>query len=288
MISIYSDPPRDISLVIRLRNLFGGFSNLFGWIFFGFGMIFVWVFTLQSDLTGWFHFRGTLEKATGIVTTVSATDMTVNERRVYKYQYQFEDRDGNAHQNYSYSPNHSLWKGDSITIEYPENNPGISRIEGMGRGQLGLLGLMPAIFPIIGLFFIYFGLKRGIRTNFLLKQGYFADGTLIDKQPTNTRINNQTVFKLTFRFAARDGNQYEIHAKTHRPHLLEDQRTEKLIYSNRNPKKAVMFDTINGNLNLGPDGSIEAGSISGLIAVLFVPMLSIIVHGGVAYFLFFS
>ena len=59
---------------------------------------------------------------------------------------------------------------------------------------------------------------RAIR---LFKNGELTKGKLILKVPTNTKINEQTVYKLTFRFKDKLGNEFSVSDKTHLPDLLE-------------------------------------------------------------------
>lgn len=286
MNTIYSDPPRTIPFSIKIGNLFGGFINQFGWIFFSFGLIFVWTFTMQADLTSWYHFRGNKTETYGILTKVSPTDMTINKRKVYKYEYSFEDEFGEGFTGISYSNNSSLSQGKKVLIEFPNNNPDISRIKGMTRGKIGLFGLFPLIFPLIGVFFMFFGIKKGLKANRLLTIGFLTEGKLIDKQITNTRVNNKPVIKLTFKFHARDGMPYKLVTKTHRNFLLEDNPTEKLLYDRRNPKKAIMLDTLNTAISITDEGIVNSKSIYETVKVLFIPIFSLIIHGTIIYYFF--
>lgn len=288
MSTFYSEPPRNISLKIKLENLFGGFANQFGWIFFSFGLIFVWAFTMQSDLTSWYHYRGELIEVWGNVSAVKSTNMSVNKRSVYQYDYSFEDSSGIEHKGSSYSSTSSYSKGSRVLIEFPKNKIELSRIKGMGRNMLGLFGLFPLIFPTIGLVFMFFGIKKGMKSNRLLSIGYFADGKLTGKEATNSRVNNQQVYKFTFSFKDRYGNKQTVTTKTHRTYKLEDESTEKLLYDDRAPNKAVMFDTLNASLKLQNDGTIGSGSFFNLIKIMFIPVISIIGHSVVYYFMYYN
>jgi len=282
--TFYTEPPRNISMTIKLKNLFGGFSNQFGWFFFSFGLIFVWVFTMQSDLTGWYHYSGELIEINGVVSSVSPTNVSVNNRKVYKYDYSFEDNNGIFHKSASYSSKSSVSKGDRVLIEYPIDKPEFSRIKGMGHNMIGLFfGLFPLLFPMIGLVFIFFGIKKGLKANRLLRLGYFAEGKLEGKKRTNTRINDQTVYKFIFSFKDRYGNKQKITTKTHKTYALEDEINEKLLYNPNNPKEAIMFDTLNASLKLNNDGSIESNSFFDIFRIMFIPVVSLIVHPYVLY-----
>lgn len=116
-------PPRPVPLLVRLRVLFGGFINQFGWFFFGFGLIFVWAFTLKADLTSWYVFRGRLENAEGVITTSRKTNMSVGGSKhsdgmpVYGHSYRFVGPDGIEYKGISYQTGGGLREGQKVTIE---------------------------------------------------------------------------------------------------------------------------------------------------------------------------
>ena len=156
-------PPRSVPLGVRLKVLLGGFLNQFGWVFFGFGLIFVWAFTLDADLTSWYVFRGELAVAEGTIIESRETNMKVNETRVYEHKYSFIGADGLEYTGACYKTGVGLRSGQKVTIEYKPDNPETSRIKGMRRGTIGLFGLMPIIFPAIGLCFIVAGIRKGVK-----------------------------------------------------------------------------------------------------------------------------
>jgi Protein of unknown function (DUF3592) len=280
-------PPREVPLLLRLRVLFGGFSNQFGWFFFGFGMIFVWAFTFNADLTSWYYFRGDVEKVPGQVTDSENTRLSVNGTPVNANHYRFTAADGTEYQSTSYATGRALKKGKTITIEYPQGNPAVSRIAGMRRKPGGLFGLIPLIFPLIGLIFMAVGIQKGIKGNRLLGRGEVATGKLISKEPTNTKINDRTVYKLTFEFEAGDGRTYQVQAKTHLPHKLEDEAEEPLVYDLMRPDYAVMLDNLPGRPRINDSGSFAASGW-GAIRCLLIPVATLIGHGMYIYLKFLA
>ena len=91
----------------------------------------------------------------------------------------------------------------------------------------------------------------------------------------------------TFEFTADDGQKYEVVGKTHLYHLLEDEEKERILYSPFDPNYAVVYDTISGAPKFGDDGIMKQQPIYRVIN-LFVPIGSIILHGGWMYFRYFS
>ncbi len=281
-----AEPPRSVPPTVRVAALFGGIVNQFGWLFFGFGMIFVWVFVPDIDFTSWYRFRGDVATAQGTVTAVRKTHMSENNVEVYEIRYAFAADDGRRYEGTSYMTGARYGDGQAVDVEYRKDGPGVSRIQGARRGAAPIWVSFVLVFPLIGLVLIVAGLKKGIKANRLLGRGKLGLGTLKSKEPTNTSINDQPVYKLTFEFAAEDGQTYEVVAKTHETRLLEDDAEERLLYDPWNPRYAAMLDNLPGAPEIDQMGHLKsAGPLRGL-AVLILPLLTLLGHGLYAYFRF--
>jgi hypothetical protein len=273
----FSGPPRHVPAGTKLHLLFGGFLNQFGWIFFGFGLIFVWTFTLEADLTGWLVFRGKLQTAPGVITTSTETNMSVNERPVYRYDYRFS-HDGVDYTGRSYQTGGGIKDNRAVTVEFPAESPENSRIQGMRRGMIGLFGLMPVIFPVIGLCFMAGGIRKGVKAIRLLRYGELAGGQLVDKQRTGVEINHQPEYKLTYAFTAADGQSYQAVAKDHQPARLEDEAVEPLLYDSMKPTDAVLLDNLPGWPRVDGMGQIVTQGRA-LPVLLLLPLATVAGHG---------
>jgi hypothetical protein len=170
-------------------------------------------------------------------------------------------------------------------LYFPEE-PTTSRLVEGRTAMFGWGTAFVMIFPLIGLIFILVGFRKNIKAIDLLVNGRFARGTLNSKSPTNTRINNQLVYRYTFTFTANDGREYEATGKTHLTHLLEDEATERLIYAEGDPSHAVMYDGISMAPTIGGDGYFDPPGI-GAYRVLILPLLSLGGHGA-AWFMLMS
>ena len=254
-----SRPPRAVPLSTRLVVLFGGTFSRFGWFFFGFGMFFVWIFGAKGDYTSAFVMRGNLETASGVVTRVENTRFTEGGGRhskgtpVYAYRYKFaaDDREYTAT---SYRTGKSASEGAQMTVEFPAGKPGSSRIRGMRRAVFGPSVAMVFLFPIVGLTLVLPGLWQGWKNIRLLTNGETAQGTLVGKEPTNMRVNKQTVYKLTFEFTDRMGQARQAIAKTHLPEKLEANRSELLFYDPINSANSTLLDNLPGKQALNDRG----------------------------------
>lgn len=272
-------PPRSVPLSVRLRLLFGGFLNQFGWLFFGFGMIFVWVFGLNTDPTAWLDFRGDLEECQGVIVRCEDTNASENDSTIFAHYYEFET-DGQKHEGMSYGVGRQSSSGEKVTVQFPLGRPTRSRVKGMRTTMFpAFLLLFVVLFPFIGLCFMLAGFRKGRKAVRLLANGEQAFGVLKSKEPTNTRINNRRVYKLTFEFNDQTGQTHEATAKTHEPESLQDDAEEPLLYDPIRPSYATMLDHLPGAPRLDEMGQIQTKSAIGSLLVLIVPTASIVGHG---------
>ncbi len=287
-------PPRDVPLLVRIRILFGGFLNQFGWFIFGFGLVFVWAFTVNADLTSWNRFRGPLDTNEGKVLYSEKTKFSAGGSKhrkgtpVYAIHYTFTGPDGAEYKGLSFNTGRQLKEGQKVTIEHLQGNPQISRIKGMRRKPVGFAGLIPVLFPFVGLLLIFGGIRKGLKANRLLALGEQTTGRLKSKEKTKTEVNKKPVYKLTFEFNTPEAMTYEAVAKTHDTAKLEDQAQEPLLYDPIRPSYAVMLDDLPGNPRIMENGTIHAGPAANTIKVLIIPLATIIGHGIYIYLKFLS
>jgi hypothetical protein len=272
---------------VKIQASLGGFNTQFGCLFFGFGMIFVWVFGLFSILSVASFWFGDLETTTGTIADVRPTNASENDIPVYANQYLFRvEQLEREFRGESYTTGQQFAVGDPVTIEYIAKQPEHSRIQNTRTTQMSWwVACLVGIFPLIGLVFIANGLKNGIKGNHLLKNGKVTEGRLVDKEATGTRINKRTVYKLTFEFRADDGQLYQTVAKSHLPENLEDEALEQILYNPANPQYATLVDNLPGAPDIDEFGTIHTGSFGKSVAVLFLPVLIIVVHGAIFLFL---
>ncbi len=273
-----SPAPRKVPFSVRLRVLFGGFNNQIGWIFFGFGMIFVWIFALHADLASIFLFRLETRTTVGVVESVQSTNATENDVQVYEVKYIYFDDLGKQYSDSSYTTGYPGVEA-RVNVEYVVALPSISRIEGMRREIFGPGAVLAIIFPIVGLGFLTFGIRYGLKANRLLSQGRIAFGKLISTESTGASINNRPVIKMTFSFTAEDGLDWDVTAKTHEPEDLRDELEEPLLYDPNDPSTAVLLDDLPGSAEFDASGQLVPASVLEIIKILLIPGLTVVGHG---------
>jgi len=277
-------PPRSVPLAVRAALLFGGFLNQFGWGFFGFGMIFVWVFGMRTDPLAWRDFAGDLQQVQGVVTRCEDTGASVGGSEhsrgtpIYAHHFRFEVN-GQSYEGVSYTVGTQTKPAQAVTVEFPPGNPARCRIRGMQTAMFPPWLLLICIFPVVGFCFLTAGFLRGRRAIRLLKEGLVARGALRSKEPTNTRINRRTVYKLTFAFQDELGQTHEAVARTHEPERLEDDAEEPLLYDPVHPSRATLLDHLPGAPRIDDMGQIQTQSSARAMLTLVLPTITVIGHG---------
>lgn len=227
---------------IRFKIIFGNFYTSFGLIFLIFTSIFIIVFSSFIKFDSLNKNSPTTE---GIVTGVDVTNTSVNNQSVYAFHYEYKLPDGSMYYGKSFIEDIYFDVGSAVKVQYSESNPKVSRIEGMRAGEFGPWILLVALpFLLVGSGFFIYGLRKAKKDIYLLQVGEVARGKLISKESTSMKINKQTVYKLNFQFTANDGNTYTAVCKSHIPHLLEDEETEKLVYDPNAPEQALLLDSL--------------------------------------------
>ena len=211
---------------------------------FLFGMVFLLAFSSVIDFRSVF-FTEPLATAQGKLVSVEQSGASENKRRIYQYGYEYTVN-GETLRGVSYqSASPELTVGAALTVEYQQTQPAFSRAQGM-RLKPFSLWLLPIllIFPGIGAGLLLFATTRGLRHIHLVKNGILVSGVVTKKVPTNTRINNQTVYEVFFKFKTKEGVEVTTSIKTHHTAELGDDAKEPLVYDNDAPQNAVPLDAL--------------------------------------------
>lgn len=262
-------PPRRVPLSLQVAMILGPATQL-GWAIFAFGMLFFLVFAGQADIS-FVTMRGDLAIVEGRITEVQSTAASENKTRVMANHYEYSIA-GRRLTGISYTTGESVEAGQKVAVEYKPDDPLRSRIEGMRTDVFSSWALVVTLFPLAGLIVVYFAMRNGFRRVHLLGEGVFATGKLLAKTPTNTRVNKQRVYELTFEFQARDGRRCQTKVRTHQTARLEDQTAEPLFYDPDRPAKAYLFDELPQRPVFGAGGELEGRPIAALLG-LVLPVL---------------
>ena len=234
---------RNINLWMKIMIWFSDVLNVIGLTFFLISLPFVFVFGFLSDFSAT-NFDENDPVIKGVIEEVNSTSSSVNEETVYEYKYIYKP-DGGEYIGVGYGNGVWLEVGDQVDVKYKRNSPEISEVESLRANEFpAWIMLFIFIFPITGIVMLYFGTKKAINAMRILKYGEIAHGKYISMKATNTKINEQTVYDLTFEFTAKDNKVYQTHAKTHKYQSLQDDEFEKLVYDRDDPENAVLVDVL--------------------------------------------
>jgi len=234
-----------IPLRIRILHLFGRTSFIIGFLFTLIGLAFVIFFGLQINWQIRLAGKQDLVPTQGVITGFQETKYSVNENPLFNYNYRYSDQTENIHSG-NFMEFEGIYSiGQSIDIEYIKDSPSISRFKGRDRknlDQIMFLGGMGAI--LAGLFFLIPSSRRTRRERKIIMAGKPAEGSLIHAEPTNLKVNEQTVYKLTYEFKVEKNNSEKCFIRSHLIRNLSKNHKEKLIYDPGNPSNAIILDTL--------------------------------------------
>jgi hypothetical protein len=271
---------RNIPLFVQLNTLFSGIFMLMGWIFLGIGLLFLYVFNAPKTIQSLWYFRQNQANihTTGVVQKIETTNTEVNNQRLYAIHYSFVTEEGKTFEGITEAVQPFPQENEQVEIEYVPQKPAISRIKGLDDGGLVSVLFFLLVFPIIGLAFLLYQFNINIKALNLLRIGILTRGKCIGKEPTRTRINEQTVYKFTFLFRAQDGNEYRAIAKSHTIWELTDEPEEAILYDPSQPQKAVLLDNIPGTPRINQYNEVENIPLYRLILNLIAPSAFLILY----------
>ncbi|MBL7140152.1 MAG: hypothetical protein ISS74_04515 [Planctomycetes bacterium] len=285
-----ADPPRDVPVLVRSSNLLGGFYNQFAWLWLGLTGVFLWVFVPNADVAGLWHFGGETATAPGVVTASRETNCMENDVRVYGHTFRFTGPDGVERTGESFATGRRLDPEQEVTVEVAPGAPSVARIRGMRRRPFGVEGWggllmvgMLAVFSVVGVVMLTVGVRKGLKANRMLRSGLLTLGRLKARRPTNTCINDRTVYEFTFEFVADDRRTHEAKAKTHDVDRLSDPRGEFLLYDPVDPSYAVLLDDIPGAVRVGEFGQLETERPAKAVRSFLLPALVLGAHSVAAW-----
>jgi hypothetical protein len=230
---------RNLSFGVKLSVILGGVMVFIGLAFTVIGLAFIIPFALSVNYDG-LKISKDSPTTSGQLINVSPTNSYVNDIRVYEYSYEYYVRN-EKHTGLSYKPGE--YELANIRIQYVEDSPEISRIEGMESSTFPMwFFLLIGIFPITGGIMLYAGLKKRLMYLKILQIGKVTFGVFDRMETTGASINSQNVYKMFFNYVAEDQKVYQAFGETHKTHRLKDEQFEPLVFNPANPEEAIMID----------------------------------------------
>jgi len=180
----------------------------------------------------------------GTVVSVSTTNVTVNEERVMAVAADYSAA-GRSLRVTSYSTHPLVAEGDVVGVRFSASMPTMAVIDGLSAMTMPLWALpFLLIFPGVGAGLALVQIRRGRQQAMLLERGLEAEGTFVAKEPSNTRVNNRPVMRVTFHFQDSRGDTWPAVALALDTTRLEDEPTERVLYLPERPAVALVVDEI--------------------------------------------
>ena len=268
-------PPRAVPWSLRLVVLLGGIGAILGWILLGMGAVFVLVFAGNAEPLFGDPFGGPVSSLRGTVTEVRATAVKVNRRRVLAVQFEYGSGEPRQ-QGVSYTLETPPSPGSEVELEVARTQPVAARIRGMRTHPLPAWLNVVLLLPIVGGVVLLLSVRKGFARVRLLQYGEVAQATLVEREATNTSINNQRVHKLTFRFVDRNKRERLAIARTHRVAALTDEPSETVLHD-PDGDAAVLLDELPARTRIDADGQLTAPAFGRVLAVLIAPAAIVLV-----------
>lgn len=267
--NLYQKPPRSLPFIQQLCIIFGGISQLIGWVFFCVGSLFVAVFGsisepfIQPSTEKW-------ESVQGVVQKIEMTNSQENKVSIYRVTSTYIYK-GITYTNISYERGHKLSIGQNVSIKVNPNNPNESDVEGLRKNHFSnMTTIFMLPFLLIGLILVIVDVKKNLKARNLLLFGELTRGTLKEKRATGSSItiNNvrYPIYHYVFEFEYM-GKKHEAHGRTHKGWLVEDEAQEKILFNPVNPAESVIYDAVPTMPKIDPQGNatLSAQSYGNLI-----------------------
>ncbi len=241
----FTELPRQLPFNLKLSVWFLNVNFLLGLVFTLVGSLTAAIILGKADLSTMFQSDSFSQSTEGTLTAVTDAHSKENKHTIYKFDYNFTDESGQTHSGHSYSTNSSLQSGNKVKVEYDAENPEQSVITNMRSSEFPVwVMLLILIFPIVGISFLISNFVKAKKNLNILSNGILTTGKFISKTATATKINNQTVYRVTFEFMDAQKTPRRAEVKTHHPHKLQDEAQEPVVYLPEQPENAVMLDVL--------------------------------------------
>jgi hypothetical protein len=226
------------------------FFPLFGLAFGGFGMLFVVIFfpwRFMDDL----RLDSDAARITkGAITEVRSTSMTINERRVMEYVFRYNAGDGQNRNGHCFTTGQRWQSNAEVTVRYLPAKPDVACIEGarLNEGSWGVAFVL--VFPLVGAGLIGWYVVHRLNMRRLLREGIVTEVDVISVERTNTRVNDEYVYKIAIASPDLQNGQPIKVRRVDRRYIdlaqkrLQDKQPVYILYDPRNPRRVIFPEAL--------------------------------------------
>lgn len=265
-------PPRAIPSSLRWRVQLGGLLPTIAFALLAFGGFMATVFVSNSELATWYRFATELGTTEGTALHSENTNMQLNSSTVVLVEFGYRVN-GDDFVGQSFCQGRIPEDDETVLVEYALNNPETSRIEGMRSAPFPATTAFILIVPFAAIVLLAVGYIRGRRRVELMQNGTSAWGLLTNREPTNTRINNQRVHKLTFTFLDEAGREQTATDRSHKSEFFDDQIARHVL---KGPGRCCIVELLPGSPKIVDEQWAPVRGIS-RARVFILPIVAIVV-----------
>lgn len=266
-------PPRHVPTSLRLRVLFGGVFPTIGFVMLALGAPLTVGMLRYSEFATAARFAGPLQTAPGTVQRSERLPLRLDSQTVSRVDFRFQiDQQSHAGSSYTTSPPPP--PGARVVVEYAPGDGSVARLRGMRSAPLPAAVAFVLVLPALALLLIAGGALANRRRLALLRDGLAAWGLLTATRATNTRVNNQRVYRLEFTFLDATGARRTITESSHRAEFRDDKVARLVLYDPASPR-ACLPDLTPGRPQ-PVDGAWPPRSWPQLLPVLLLPAFAAI------------
>lgn len=250
--------PRPVTGLQRFLLLWYG-GQTAGWVALVLSLAITVPFAACTEAVHLFDWVGAeRHQARAIVTTTAATNFAQNDQKVHEVCYSFETAAGEPRQGCSYVDGSPPTPGSLVDIEYREDLPTVSVIQGMRQERFSaLIGLIMLGVMALILAGSLFGVSKAMTRRDLLVWGHLARASVVHHKlvaHTSRNHKKKPLYTSTLAFSTPDGREHTFT----RYGLEEDLQTPEshlALYAPDHPGSFAPLASLPASV--GPDGEIR-------------------------------
>ncbi|MFB9330286.1 DUF3592 domain-containing protein [Paenibacillus aurantiacus] len=243
---------RTLSAGTWINLLFGGWLNGTGWTLLIGGLILNALLMPGMDMT-FIHADREAVEVKGFVVDVQVAyymGKKRNKKAVYATEWYSPLPSGKRLEGTSYVGGEQPRRGGDVRIVFPLGHDDEAKIEGSLARPLPPSWLVLLLIPLLGGIIAVVRLRHSCRKAYLLSRGALTQGSLVSKLRTNVQVNESPVYCLTYTYASRSGESFEISVRTGDSARIEGENAAMVAYDPRRPARGLIVSTLPGRTRM--------------------------------------
>ena len=252
--------PRRVPLGLRARLWFGsGLSAPLGWFVWLLGVVLWRLVIMNCTVLDYVEFTGEKARTSADLLEIAETDVDMTAGQpIWRFHYRYQVG-GVTYTGDSYGTTNAFRAGTEVVVEYLRDEPGNSRIQGLRRYLLPKYFGWLAIFPLLGLWILWFSWHQGARRVRVLRRGRPALGRPAVYQSPSGRPIAPRGIELAFGFQDHEGE-----TRGGQISLLEMGKPliamhgVRLLYGEKSNGRIELIDALPGSAGLDSNHRLSA------------------------------